>query len=300
MSEQKEHTFKNLIESPEVQEKFFRILGENGEPFLISVLNLVNSDEKLKVCDPNSILSASEVAGTLNLPLDPSLGMAFIVRVKKTKQVQFQIGYRGLIELGHRSQQFRGLNASDVREGEFKGVDRMTGRLDFDWIQDNDERKKFPVIGWVGYFELVNGFSKALYMTEAEMTKHGSKYSSTYNLKNSQWSANRSGMAKKTVLKLVLDKFAPKSVEMVKAIKSDQAVIEQDGSLNYVDNPTNIDVNKLRESQLEEIKLLLKIEGLIISEDEKINIGRIVEKKEFESYKKVIKILNERIPKIKN
>jgi recombination protein RecT len=304
--------FKDLIGDPKVQERFEKMLGDNATSFLMSVLNCVQNNDKLMEAEPQSILMASAVAGTLNLPIDPNLGQAYIipynVKIKEKgkpdrweKRAQFQIGYKGLIQLGHRSRQFAGLNSSDVREGEFKGVDRMTGEHTFDWIQDNDEREKLPIIGFVGYFKLTNGFAKSMYMTANQMNQHGSKYSKTFSSDFGLWKKDFVGMGKKTVLKLLIDKYAPKSVEMQKAITNDQGVFDGDGSMKYLDNPKNepVDLEKYYEGQLKEIKELLDLDGISISEDERIHIDRIIDENEVESFKKVVVLLQSRKPKSK-
>lgn len=248
--EVKQRPFKDLLQDPKTKERFEEMLGKNAPSFLMSVLNCVQNSDKLAECEPQSILMASAVAGTLGLPIDPNLGQAYIipynVKIKTPgkpdrwiKKAQFQIGYKGLIQLGHRSQQFKGLNSIEVREGEFKGIDRMTGEIDFEWIQDNDEREKLPIIGFVAFFKLINGFEKSMYMTSNQMTAHGKRYSKTF--KYGQWQDNFIGMGKKTVLKLLIDKYAPKSVEMQKAIKTDQSILAdyEGNKLSYPDNDSN-------------------------------------------------------------
>lgn len=308
--QEKQRPFKDLIGDPKVKERFQEMLGKNSTAFLMSVLNCVQNNEKLSQAEPQSVLMASAVAGTLNLPIDPNIGQAYIipynVKIKEKGKpdrweirAQFQIGYKGLIQLGHRSRRFIGLSVTDVREGEFKGIDRMTGLTDFDWIQDNDEREKLPIIGFVSYFKLDNGFEKSLWMTAKQMTAHGTKYSKTF--KNGQWQNDFVGMGKKTVLKLLIDKFAPKSVDMQKAIKNDQGVFDSDGEMKYLDNGSNepVDLEKYYENQLKEINDLLEVEGIMITEDEQLNIDRIIDQNEVESYKKVIVLLQSRKPKSK-
>lgn len=309
---EKQRPFKDLIGDPKVKERFQEMLGKNSTSFLMSVLNCVRSNEKLAQAEPQSVLMASAVAGTLNLPIDPNLGQAYIIpyntKIKEQGKpdrwevrAQFQIGYKGLIQLGHRSRQFLGLNVTDVREGEFKGVDRMTGIHEFEWIQDNDEREKLPIIGFVSYFKLTNGFEKSWWMTKAQMDRHGKTYSKTYDQKFGRWTIDFEGMGKKTALKLLLDKYAPKSVDMQKAITSDQGVFDEDGEMKYSDNPQNepIDLDELYQKDRDKIDELLLIEGMVISEDEQMNIDRILEQNEVESYKKVIVLLQSRKPKTK-
>lgn len=266
----KAEKLKHIIERDDVKERFQRMMGQNATSFLLSMLNTVQNNWQLQKCDPNSVLMAGAVAATLDLPVDPTFGMAYIIPYGT--KAQFQIGYKGLIELGHRSQQYHGLNVEDVREGEFKGIDRMTGRMNFDWIQDNDERNEIPVIGYVSYFELINGFSKSLFMTNKQINEHAKKYSKSINKPDSAWNTNFPGMAKKTVLKLNLDKWSPKSVQMRKAIKADQAVVHDwDGNLlTYDDNPGSskpVDVEQLnaerqRNSAINHIKNSTTVEQL--------------------------------------
>ncbi|MCK5342967.1 MAG: recombinase RecT [Candidatus Heimdallarchaeota archaeon] len=263
--------FKDLIKDVRTKERFEEMLGKNATSFLMSVLNCVQSNEKLAKCEPQSILMASAVAGTLGLPIDPNLGQAYIipynVKVKEAgkpdrfvMKAQFQMGYKGLIQLGHRSQQFAGLNSSEVRQGEYKGVDRMTGEHFFEWIQDNDEREALPIVGFVAFFKLVNGFEKSYYMTRKQMSAHGMKYSKTFTFATGRWAVDFVGMGKKTVLKLLIDKFAPKSVELQKAIRADQAIVgDYDANrLNYVDNDSDKVIDLDEENAKEEKRRVLK------------------------------------------
>lgn len=244
----KEPTFFELIEQQETKDAFKEMLGERGGiSFLSQASQVIRKDIGLMRAESKSVLNAVSAIASLNLMIDPSFGQAFM-SVYKVKEgfrwkelAQFQIGYKGLIELGHRTGQFRTINPSDVREGEFVKQDRMTGEIEFNWNQDQDGRKKLPVVGFVAYFELVNGFRKSLYMTMEEMKAHGMKWSSAFKDKEGGWQKDFEGMGKKTTLKLLLDKYAPKSPEMQRAIAFDQAVINDLGgnSLNYVDNPSN-------------------------------------------------------------
>jgi len=238
--------FKELIDQEETKDIFKKMLGEkNGIAFLQSAFTLVSKDKKLQEAEPQSVLNSVSAIASLNLMIEPSFGQAFI-NVYKEKDgfvwrtlAQFQIGYKGLIELGHRTNQFEILNTIEVREGEFKSIDRMTGEIVFDWIQDQDERNKQKTVGFVAFFKLSNGFRKSLFMTLKEMQDHGKKWSKSFKEKDGQWMNDFEGMGKKTVLKLLMDKYAPKSVELQRAISFDQAIINDINgeSLNYADNP---------------------------------------------------------------
>ena len=248
---------KVMIKDEEVQKRFNAILGDNAPAFLMSVLNCTANSEKLATAEPSSVLMAAAVAATLNMPIDPNLGMAYIIPyVDRTRNsatfAQFQIGYKGLIALCHRSEKFVRINVEPVYDGELKSIDRLTGDIEFDWIQDNDVRNASKMIGVVAYFELTNGFKKTYYMSDAELEKHGKKYSQTYKKGFGLWKDDNIGMKKKTVLKLLIDKFAPKSVDMQKAIRTDQAVVG-DYDANKLEFPDNqpLDVDQLNEQQEE-------------------------------------------------
>lgn len=238
-------TVRNLFAKDEVKNKFQEMLGKRAPSFITSVLQVVASNELLKKADPNSVYHSAAVAATLDLPLNNSLGFSYIVPYNQKqpdgqyKQVaQFQLGYKGLKQLALRSGQFKSMNATDVREGELKKVDRLAGIYEFEWVQDELEREKLPVVGYVSYFELLNGFSQTWYMSVRDLEKHGLKYSQTYKKGYGLWKDDFNSMALKTVTKLNLGKNAPLSVDMQKAITFDQAVVNdpETEDVTYVDN----------------------------------------------------------------
>ncbi|MFM7854781.1 MAG: recombinase RecT, partial [Flammeovirgaceae bacterium] len=155
-------------------------------------------------------------------------------------QAQFQIGYKGFIQLAQRSGKFKTINVSDVKEGELLDFDRLTGQIQFNW--QNEGREKLKTIGYVAYFELLNGFTKLLYMTEAEMEKHGKTYSQTYKKGFGNWKDNFESMAEKTAIKLLLSKYAPLSTQMEVALISDQAVLAGETAI-YPDNEKTVGVD---------------------------------------------------------
>jgi len=247
-------TYKDFIEQQEQKDKIREILGESGISFLHQSLQIVQKDINLMKADNTSIFNSVCVIASLGLFIEPSFGHASINHYKikdgliwKT-YAQFQIGYKGLIQLSLRSNQFKGLNSEDVREGEYLGTNRMTGEISFNWNPDQDKRKKLKVIGYVAYFSLLSGFEKSMFYTVKEMTEHGRKWSKNFLDKDSFWQKDFDGMGKKTTLKLLLEKYAPKSAEMKKAIRYDQAIIEDDGNLNYADNPNGQKKLSLEES----------------------------------------------------
>lgn len=242
-------TLTSLIKRDDVKQKFQDILGENASSFISSLITLTNQSQMLSKATPQSILMAGSMAATLKLPVNQSLGFAYIVPYNTRQgdkwevQATFQIGYKGLIQLAQRSGMYKTINVSDVREGEIESRDRLTGEIKFNW-NNTVEREQLPVIGFIGYFELANGFSKSLFMTIDELKNHGVKYSKTYSnektRKQSLWETDFNTMASKTVLKLLIGKYGPLSVDMQKAILSDHAVVKDVDTIDvdYVDNGT--------------------------------------------------------------
>ena len=232
--------------------------GDNAGNFTTSLLSVVNTNPVLQECPPESVIKAAITAAAMKLPIDPNLGFAYIIpynNKKKTKETvtkadgstfertvetwqmeaQFQLGYKGFIQLAQRSGQFKRINATDVREGEYKGIDRRSGELDIEWLEDDKERNKAKVVGYLGYFRLLNGFEKELYTVE-ELTAHAKKYSKNYaKYGTGLWKDQFDVMAKKTVLKLLISKYGALSTSLQQAIRADQASIDGDG-YNYVDN----------------------------------------------------------------
>lgn len=243
-------TVKGLMCQVDVKKRFEDILGKKAPGFISSVINVAKSPS-LADAEPNSIMASAVVAATLDLPIDPNLGFAYIVPYNDKKQgkiAQFQMGYKGFIQLAMRSGQYKTINAAPVFENDLKKINRLTGEIEFN---DNPEPST-KIVGYVGYFRLINGFEKALYMTREELEIHGKKYSQSYKsnkdwvVKQSLWTTDFYSMATKTVLKLLLSKYGPMSIEMQTAIKSDQASFNKDvingdidGNINYPDNQPN-------------------------------------------------------------
>jgi recombination protein RecT len=255
-------TVKNLFSRDEVKHKFQELLGKKATPFITSVLQIVSQNNLLSKADPYSVYHSAAVAAILDLPLNPNLGFAYIVPYNQKyvksdgstgwKQVaQFQMGYKGFKQLALRSGQFIRMNSTDVREGEIVKHNRLTGEIEFAWIENYEERVQKKIVGYVSYFELLNGFSQTFYMTIDELRAHGKKYSQTFKKDFGLWVDNFESMCLKTVSKLNLSKNAPLSVEMQKAVVVDQSVINDHEALDvtYTDNEepaTQVDKEKER------------------------------------------------------
>lgn len=235
---------KTLLGRDEVKNRFQEIMGKKAPGFISSILSLTNGNALLQKAEPHSILNAAVVAATLDLPINPNLGFAAIVPYGNT--AQFQLQYKGLVQLAMRSGQYKTINVSEVYEGELKNVNRFTGDYEF------GERTSDTVVGYMAYFKLVNGFEKYSYMTVHEIKEHAGRYSKTYQRGGGVWKDNFDAMAKKTVLKLLLSKFGILSIEMQRAqtfdqssIKSDLTVTDvDDAEIEYVDNASQMEARK--------------------------------------------------------
>ena len=233
-------TVQGVLKDVNITKMLNERLGKNAGQIITSALSIVNNNKLLQeVKNPMTVVQAVLTAGNLDLPLNPNLGFAYIVPYKG--EAQFQMGWKGFVQLAQRSGKFQTINTTDVREGELKNRDRMTGKLVFEWIEDDAEREKLPVIGYMAYFELLNGFQKSLYMSKAQVESHAKRFSQSYGKGSfSPWSSDFDAMAQKTVLKQLLSKFAPLSTEMQEAVSADQSVDDGKGR-RYVDNDNVLD-----------------------------------------------------------
>lgn len=260
MAEEKKATglklFNQTITSVATQKYLADVLGERKASFVNNLTALVANNAMLQECEPYTLMFAAMKATALNLPIDNSLGFAYVLPYKDNKKgitvAQFQLGYKGVKQLALRSGSFATIpNATDVREGELISRNRLTGECKFNFIEDAEEREKKPVIGFVSYFKLLNGAESTFYMSKAEMEKHALRYSQTYRSANpkvkaaSKWTTDFNDMACKTVVKLNLSKNAPLSVEMQDALKADQSIMFERDKYEYLDNDqTDIDMAK--------------------------------------------------------
>lgn len=235
VAKQQKVTIQSLVHNEEFVSKAQDILQDGTPQFMASVLTLANSNKLLGECDPIKLYNCCLMAAALKLPFNQNLGQAYIVPFKG--EPQLQIGWKGFIQLAQRSGQFKRINCSDVREGEIVKRDRLTGEIEFDWL-DDAEREKKPVIGYVAYFELLNGYQQTLYMSKAEVEAHAKKYSQTYKQGFGVWKDNFDAMARKTLIKRILNQFAPLSVDMAKAMEYDQA----DANGRYPDNTDRVEI----------------------------------------------------------
>ncbi len=261
------------------------------QQFVANLVSAVSSNPTLQECNQVSIVSAALQAESLHFPINNSLGYVYLVPFNKTeynpqtkkreivdKTAQFQIGYKGYIQLAIRSGQYKDISVVEVKEGELGGYDPLNGQK-FNWVQDYEKRKELKTIGYVGQIELVNGFKKQLYISYEEMLDHANTYSQAFDKEtykkllngekildkdgkdiswklSSYWYKSFDDMAKKTVLRQLLSKWGIMSVEMTEAYVKDQTEVQSDGSYDYIDAKSEyVKVEEKKEEQMATIKV---------------------------------------------
>ena len=250
---------KAVIGAPSVQEQFENALGDHKDAFVASLIDLWAGDKALQGCQPGAVVMEALRAATLRLPLNKALGFAYIVvynnsvkgedgNWRKVPTPTFVPGYKGYIQLAMRTGQYRTINADVVYEGELRKVDKLTGCIAFD-----GEKKSDTVVGYFCYIELLNGFSKTLYMSVGDMAAYAKRYSPSvgrntsveqlvgkanepFVAKRVGWEGNFNDMAVKTVVRRLLSKYGYLSVEMQNAISGD---VESDGAVSVVEDGGN-------------------------------------------------------------
>ena len=237
-----ELTHKHFFNSPAVKQKFSEVLDGNGQQFVASLLSIVTNNNLLAKATNESIMTAAMKAATLKLPIEPSLGMAYIVPYNrnekqgntwvKINEAQFQMGYKGFIQLAQRSGQIRNINCDIVYKEEFLRYDKVYGTLHLKEEQvDSGE-----VEGYFASLELINGFRKMIFWKKEKVIAHAQKYSKTYDNQigdfksGTPWKTEFDAMAQKTLIKELLSKYAPLSTELQEAIIADN----EDSNVNEV------------------------------------------------------------------
>jgi recombination protein RecT len=248
-----QQTLQQLMNSGAVVKKMNDVLGseKKASSFISSVISVSQNNKLLRNAEPMSILSSAMVAATLDLPVVPTLGMAYLVPYKGV--CSFQIGYKGILELAMRSGEFRNIIDEVVYDGQLVKKNKFTGEYVFD--EDSiklDDKGQAKPIGVMARFDLINGYSKTIYWSLEEIEAHAKRFSQAYRSGyDSPWKSDFWQMAKKTVLKSLLNKYAPKSVAMQTALKFDQSKVNLNsndiGELNvdafdaeYVDNSEEV------------------------------------------------------------
>ena len=234
--------------------------GKNGTRFISSIISAVNANASLQECTNASILSAALLGESLNLSPSPQLGQYYMVPFKNNnagvKVAQFQLGYKGYIQLAIRSGQYKKLNVLSIKEGELINFNPLDEEIEVKLIADEAEREKAETIGYYAIFEYTNGFKKAMYWSKEKMKAHAIKYSQGYaadvkkGTKWTFWSKDFDGMAYKTMLRQIISKWGIMSIDMQTALDSDMTVINSDGTKDYVE----MDDGMIVEGSAEEVQ----------------------------------------------
>lgn len=285
---------KSIMNAESVQQQFKNALGKNVGTFVASVIDLYNGDTGLQQCQPKQVVMEALKAAVLHLPINKALGYAYVIPFKNTKKVNgqwvkvyepvFQMGYKGYIQLAMRTGQYRTINADAVYEGELRKVNKLTGEIAFD-----GERTSDKVVGYFCYFELLNGFSKTLYMTVEQMANHAKRYSKGLvkydeagdkvdvtvdslvaladlpmapDSKTVGWLGNFHGMAIKTVIRNLLSKYGYLSVEMQNAISNDYEGDDvTDGRDTLIQNNANAQTVDMADVDYQEVEDAKQLPG---------------------------------------
>ncbi len=291
---QEQKTFSNYLMCETVKKKIIETVGgANGQRFITSILSAVSTNPTLQECENGSIISAAFLGEALKLSPSPQLGQYYLVPYNKTirnldgssyqiKIAQFQMGYKGYIQLAIRSGYYKKINVLAIKEGELVKYDPLTEEIEVNLIEDDEVREETPTIGYYAMFEYENGFRKALYWSKKKMLVHADKYSMAFNKNDyekllagkvspkdmwkysSFWYKDFDGMAYKTMLRQLISKWGIMSIDMQKAFERDMAAIKEDGSYEYVDGdspiidiPTSVKTVELEseeEQQVVEVK----------------------------------------------
>jgi recombination protein RecT len=248
-----------MTNDPKMISRFKDVLGAKAPQFLASVVSAVSANRELQKADPTSVMASAMVAATLNLDINPSLGFAAIIPYKDSKkdaqgnwtstvQAQFQIMTKGFVQLAIRSGQYRNLNVAEIYEDEYHGYDIVTGEADIFPVADGQRAhgETDKIVGYIAYIELTSGFRKTVFWDMDKILNHAKKFSKSYDTKTgkfykgSAWDSHFEAMCRKTVLKNALSSWGVLSVEMQRAVVSDQAAFKDVNNLDdplYLDNP---------------------------------------------------------------
>lgn len=262
--------FSVFMNQEQIKALVSQAVGKNAQRFTASIISAVSTNPALGKCTQKSILSAALLGESLGLSPSPQLGQYYLVPFdKKDKQgniietnAQFVLGAKGYKQLAMRSGQYLDIDVIEIKEGEYKGRDKLTGKQRFEFIENDDERDSLPTVGYMAYFELLNGFRKQVYWTKAKMLKHADTYSPAFHAdkyddyvngkipKNelykysSFWYKNFDEMAFKTLIRHLISQWGVMSIEMREALIRDDAVIKDDGEPDYVSYDNSSDVNE--------------------------------------------------------
>lgn len=247
MSDNNLPQLKSALNAPSVRQKFEEMLGKRSSQFMTSITSVVSNNALLQKADVNSIIMGSAVAASMDLPLNANLGYAALVpfNSKDGCFAQLQVMVKGWTELFLRSGQCQSIICETVYEGQLVKKNKFTG----EYVFDEDAKTSDKIIGFMAYFRLTNGFEKYEYMTIEEIKAHAQKFSQTFRRGSGIWKEHFEEMAKKTVLKRLITKWAPKSIEMQRMAMFDQAVVN--GNIEDIDNANVVYADNQKEERHE-------------------------------------------------
>lgn len=275
-------TFSNFLMGDAIKRKINETVGgANGQRFITSILSAVSTNPTLQECEHSSIISAAFLGEALKLSPSPQLGQYYMVPFNKKsydangkeiviKVAQFQIGYKGYIQLAERTGVYKTINVLAIKEGELIKYDPLNETIQVNLIEDDEVREETPTVGYYAMFEYLNGFRKTMYWTKKKMLLHADKYSKAFNKESyeklqagkipqkdlwkysSFWYKDFDGMDYKTMLRQLISKWGIMSIEMQEAFEKDMAEIKEDGNYNYIENSEEADISNNETQQLEE------------------------------------------------
>ena len=223
----------SMLDSEGYRKRFDDLLGKRAPQFISSIISVVNADPSLQKAfaqSPLTVIQAALKAATYDLPIDPGLGYAYIAAFcnskkqddgtwKKVYEAVFLMGYKGMVQLAQRTSAYKTINVIDVRQGELRSFNRLTEEIDIVFIEDEEVREKTPIIGWVGYFKLINGAEKTVYMTRKQIEAHEQKHRKSATMTKG-WREDFNSMAEKTILRRLIGKWGLMSIDYQRASES--------------------------------------------------------------------------------
>ncbi|HZJ96726.1 MAG TPA: recombinase RecT [Oligella sp.] len=263
-------TFSVFMSGDNVRRQINAVVGKDSQMFITSIMSAVSANPTLQECEHGSLLSCALLGQSLKLSPSPTLGQFYIVPFKDKKagikKAQFILGYKGYIQLAIRSGQYADIDCIEIREGECLGRDSYTGKYKFSFIENEIDRLNAPIIGYLAYFELSNGFRKQVYWSKERLEKHADSYSMAFNIGDYQklkdgkipqsdmwkyssfWYKNFDEMAYKTLLRHLISRWGIMSIEMQKAFDTDIAKEVENDSGMFESVPTST-VEAIEEAQ---------------------------------------------------
>lgn len=251
-----------ILDGEKMRKRFDDLLGDRSAQFISSIVSLVNATPQLQQAmyeAPMTVIQSALKAATYDLPIDPGLGYAYIVPFKNKQpdgsfrnEAAFILGYRGMLQLALRTGAYKTINVTDVREGELKSYNRLTEEIELEFIEDEDKREATPVVGYVGYFKLINGSEKTIYMTKKQVEAHEKKNrKGKYMTKG--WREDFEAMALKTVYRRLIGKYGLMSIDYrtadahtvaaAQAIASGQFDADDENTPEYVADVEYVDID---------------------------------------------------------